>query len=95
MFNASLNAGTQEEITFKMKIEKADVTKRFLAALGFTTNKLAHYLFTTKITRTRSFDEAKVCGGGIATANLTAQCEVKTVPGLYVIGECLEVTGKT
>jgi predicted flavoprotein YhiN len=43
----------------------------------------------------RSFDEAKVCGGGIATANLTPTFEVKTIPGLSIIGECLDVTGKT
>jgi predicted flavoprotein YhiN len=43
----------------------------------------------------RSFDEAKVCGGGIILENLYQNFEVKSVPWLYIIGECLEVTGKT
>jgi predicted flavoprotein YhiN len=47
------------------------------------------------ITTTRSFAEAKVCGGGIATSCLKENFEVKTVPGLFIIGECLDCTGKT
>ncbi|MDR0369324.1 MAG: NAD(P)/FAD-dependent oxidoreductase [Candidatus Peribacteria bacterium] len=47
------------------------------------------------MTKPRGFEESKVCGGGIHTSNLTSNFELKTVSGLYIIGECLNVTGKT
>jgi predicted flavoprotein YhiN len=71
------------------------MTKRFLTYLGFRSNALKKYTFTTGITGVRGFDEAKVCGGGISTENLNENFEVKSVPGLFIIGECLDATGKT
>lgn len=98
VFNASLflkNTTPSSDILFKIKVDSSNITKRFLVYLGFKTNKLPHYMFTTKITQQRPFSEAKVCWGGIATSNLTPNFESKTVSGLYCIGECVEVTGKT
>ncbi|MDR0860011.1 MAG: NAD(P)/FAD-dependent oxidoreductase [Candidatus Peribacteria bacterium] len=71
------------------------MTKRFLAYLGFRLNLLTEYTFTTRITGTRGFEEAKVCSGGIQTQGLQENFEVKIQPGLFIIGECLDCTGKT
>ncbi|MDR2191213.1 MAG: NAD(P)/FAD-dependent oxidoreductase [Candidatus Peribacteria bacterium] len=84
-----------EQFTFKLSLPKAAITKRLLAYLGFSAPKLAHYTLTTKLHRLRPLTEAKVCGGGICGEQLTEQLEVKTVPGLFITGECLDVTGKT
>jgi predicted flavoprotein YhiN len=67
-------------LTFKIKVSKSEITKRFLAYLGFSYNRLTNYVFTTPITKVRSFDEAKVCGGGIILENLYQNFEVKSVP---------------
>lgn len=43
---------------------------------------------------TEGFDKAEVCAGGVDTAELSSQSmEAKRVPGLYFIGECVDVTG--
>ena len=43
---------------------------------------------------TEGFEKAEVTAGGIDTAALSSQnMEVRTVPGLYFIGECVDVTG--
>ena len=40
------------------------------------------------------FAKAEVTAGGISTAELSSQTmEAKKVPGLYVIGEAVDVTG--
>jgi len=40
------------------------------------------------------FAKAEVTAGGISTAELSSQTmEAKTVPGLYAIGEAVDVTG--
>ena len=64
----------------KMKVSKEYVTKRFLSYLGFRSNTLANYIFTTPIKKVRPFDEAKVCGGGIALQNISSTFEVKSLP---------------
>ncbi|MDR0282330.1 MAG: NAD(P)/FAD-dependent oxidoreductase [Candidatus Peribacteria bacterium] len=76
-------------------MKKLNVTKRFLSYLGFQHNKFTNYTFTTTIIKVRGFDEAKVCGGGILLENLDENFQVKPIPGMYIIGECLNVTGKT
>lgn len=107
VFNASLHIGHlpseegqggfnyKEDFTFKLSIKKLNVTKRFLSYLGFQHNKFTNYTFTTTIIKVRGFDEAKVCGGGILLENLDENFQVKPIPGMYIIGECLNVTGKT
>ncbi|WP_350448984.1 NAD(P)/FAD-dependent oxidoreductase [Paracidobacterium acidisoli] len=43
---------------------------------------------------TEGFDKAEVTAGGVATAELSAKTmEAKRVPGLYFIGEAVDVTG--
>lgn len=43
---------------------------------------------------TEGYAKAEVTAGGISTANLSSRTmEAKTVPGLYVIGEAVDVTG--
>ncbi|MBS9775337.1 NAD(P)/FAD-dependent oxidoreductase [Candidatus Gracilibacteria bacterium] len=43
----------------------------------------------------RSWREAKATGGGVCTSNLDNHMQVKKYPGLYFIGEAVDVTGKT
>src|SRR3546814_721652 len=43
---------------------------------------------------TEGFAKAEVTAGGISTADLSSQTmEAKRMPGLYVIGEAVDVTG--
>ena len=43
---------------------------------------------------TEGFDKAEVAAGGIDTVELSSQTmEARRVPGLYFIGECVDVTG--
>ncbi|MEO8593640.1 MAG: NAD(P)/FAD-dependent oxidoreductase [Candidatus Solibacter sp.] len=44
---------------------------------------------------TEGYEKAEVTGGGVDTAGLSSQTmESRTVPGLYVIGEVVDVTGQ-
>ncbi|PZM83885.1 hypothetical protein DLH72_03205 [Candidatus Gracilibacteria bacterium] len=43
----------------------------------------------------RSWREAKATGGGVSTSELDNHMQVKKIPGLYFIGEVVDVTGKT
>ncbi len=44
---------------------------------------------------TEGYKKAEVTAGGVATAELSSQTmEVKSVPGLYFIGEVVDVTGR-
>ena len=43
---------------------------------------------------TEGYKKAEVTAGGVSTAELSSQSmEVKSVPGLYFIGEVVDVTG--
>jgi predicted Rossmann fold flavoprotein len=54
--------------------------------------KLADWSFTPN--GTEGFAKAEVTAGGISTADLSSQTmEAKAVPGLYAIGEAVDVTG--
>jgi len=54
--------------------------------------KLSDWLFTP--TGSEGFAKAEVTVGGISTADLSSRTlEAKNVPGLYVIGEAVDVTG--
>ena len=41
-----------------------------------------------------SYDNAQVCAGGVDMAEITANFESRLVPGVYVVGELLDVDGK-
>lgn len=59
-------------------------------------DSVAERLINWKITPagTEGFNKAEVTKGGVATDALSSKTmEVKNVPGLYFIGECVDVTG--
>ncbi|MDO7841670.1 BaiN/RdsA family NAD(P)/FAD-dependent oxidoreductase [Sphingomonas immobilis] len=61
-------------------------------ALDAAARKLADWRFFPN--GTEGFAKAEVTAGGIATAGLSSQTmEARTVPGLYAIGEAVDVTG--
>lgn len=43
---------------------------------------------------TGAFQNAQVCAGGVSLKNLSENCEVKKIPGLYVTGELMDVDGR-
>lgn len=50
--------------------------------------------FRVPITGTLGFDRAQVCAGGVDTSQIDpTTMEVKAVPGLYVVGELLDIDG--
>ncbi len=67
----------------------ADTPDKDLTALG---GRLNRYGFIA--TGTEGFAKAEVTGGGVSTADLASQdCQARAVPGLYFIGEAVDVTG--
>ncbi|MEM6585057.1 MAG: NAD(P)/FAD-dependent oxidoreductase [Pseudomonadota bacterium] len=61
-------------------------------ALRAAQERLAHWTFAPN--GTEGFAKAEVTIGGISTAELSSQTmEAKKVPGLYAIGEAVDVTG--
>ncbi|MEO0419701.1 MAG: NAD(P)/FAD-dependent oxidoreductase [Pseudomonadota bacterium] len=61
-------------------------------ALRAAQERLAHWAFAPN--GTEGFAKAEVTIGGISTAELSSQTmEAKRVPGLYAIGEAVDVTG--
>ena len=61
-------------------------------ALRDAAEQLAHWRFSP--TGTEGFAKAEVTIGGIDTQELSSKTmEAKTVPGLYAIGEAVDVTG--
>ncbi len=46
------------------------------------------------VTGSNSYDNAQVCAGGVAVAEVTEKMESKLVPGVYFAGEILDVDGK-
>jgi predicted Rossmann fold flavoprotein len=67
----------------------ADMTDRFL---DDTEKRLSNWQFHPN--GTEGYAKAEVTAGGVSTAELSqATMEAKRVPGLYVIGEAVDVTG--
>jgi predicted flavoprotein YhiN len=61
-------------------------------ALEAAERRLHHYEFHPA--GTEGFAKAEVTAGGVDTANLQARTlEARTVPGLFFIGEAVDVTG--
>ena len=61
-------------------------------ALRTAQERLAHWAFAPN--GTEGYAKAEVTIGGISTAELSSQTmEAKKVPGLYAIGEAVDVTG--
>ena len=79
-----------------MLAEKLDLPDTLQAAsdkaLRQAQERLARWTF--RPSGTEGFAKAEVTAGGIATAELSSQTmEAKRVPGLYTIGEAVDVTG--
>lgn len=49
--------------------------------------------FEVPVTDTNSFDQAQVCAGGVDTKEVTADCASRCMPGVYIVGELLDVDG--
>ncbi|HEY6488992.1 MAG: NAD(P)/FAD-dependent oxidoreductase [Terracidiphilus sp.] len=63
------------------------------AALDACERRLHHWEFHPS--GTEGFDKAEVTAGGVDTADLNSRSmEVRTVPGLFFIGEAVDVTGQ-
>lgn len=49
--------------------------------------------FEVFVVETNSFDQAQVCAGGVDTREVTECCASKCMPGVYIVGELLDVDG--
>lgn len=70
------------------------MTKRLLAFLR-APKGLREYTMTLTPTSLRSRDECKVMSGGLCFEELDEYFELKKLPGIYVLGEAINITGKT
>ncbi len=96
---ASIRSGLREHLPDRLadalaqrigiEVELGNVPDKALRAAAA---KLADWRFTPN--GTEGFAKAEVTIGGIATSDLSSQTmEAKSVPGLYAIGEAVDVTG--
>jgi len=82
----------EEHITVKLTFNKESMTKKVNSffELNEAKNDVIFHLADLK-----SWNEAKVTGGGIKLGELTNTFESKKTEHLYFIGEVLDLTGKT
>lgn len=67
----------------------ADLPGKFLRTLGGQLNRLV-----LTPTGSEGFAKAEVTAGGVDTSDLASKtCESRKVPGLFFIGEAVDVTG--
>jgi hypothetical protein len=93
---ASLKAALRMHLPARLADRLAEVA----ATTGWTNRaldelerRLHSFIFTP--TGTEGYEKAEVTAGGVSTAALSAQTmECRTVPGLYFIGEVVDVTGQ-
>ncbi|MDC0506129.1 aminoacetone oxidase family FAD-binding enzyme [Candidatus Gracilibacteria bacterium] len=93
--------GLQEEEFEKYMIENLSLDLRF--DLENSAKRLVKFYELTEesldvnlgLQNWRSWKEAKATGGGVDTAELDNYMQAKKQPGLYIIGEVVDVTGKT
>jgi hypothetical protein len=82
----------EEHITIKLTFHAESMTKRvqtFFHLDDIVDSTILH------LQDLKSWNEAKVTGGGVKLSELTNSFESKKVSGLYFIGEVLDLTGKT
>lgn len=81
-----------EHITIKLTFHEESMTRKvkIFFELDETKNEVVFHLADLK-----SWDEAKVTGGGVKLSELTNTLESKKIGGLFFIGEVLDLTGKT
>ena len=68
-------------------VDTVDYRKIFSLLKGYRQLK-----FT--VTETDSFENAQVCAGGVTLLNLSENMESRLVPGLYFVGEIVDVDGR-
>lgn len=86
----------EEHITIKLTFHEESMTKR--VQTFFHLDEMMNEMMNSTILHLqdlKSWNEAKVTGGGVKLSELTNSFESKKVPGLYFIGEVLDLTGKT
>lgn len=82
----------RENISLKLSFKEESLTKKlakFFELWGEIMEKTLH------INDLRSWNEAKVTGGGVILDELTKNFESKLLPGLYMAWEVIDITGKT
>ncbi|PZM87587.1 MAG: hypothetical protein DLD55_00585 [candidate division SR1 bacterium] len=98
IFNTSLWLGYQEidfkKIVIKLSFPQDQLTKR-LANYLKAPKGLKNYTMTLHPQALRSRDEAKVMSGGILFEEVKENFELKKIPGMFVLGEALNITGET
>lgn len=82
----------KENISIKLVFDTEKLTKRVEKFFELTEEKMDAILHINDL---RSWSEAKVTGGWVLLDELSNTFESRKVPGLYFIGEVLDVTGKT
>lgn len=83
-------------ITTILKVIGLDKSKFWQGCLDSEKRRLVQALmsFEIMITGTNSFEQAQVCSGGVSLEEVSLQTfESKIVPGLYFVGEVLDVDG--
>lgn len=76
----------------KIKFNEASLTKKLEKFFELTPEKMEIILHINDL---RGWAEAKVTGGGVILDELDKNFQSKLVPGLYFIGEVIDITGKT
>lgn len=99
IFNVSLwlgylNPALQGNVQVKITIPADQMTKRLLAYLK-APKGLRTYTLTLTPTGLRSYDESKVMSGGLNFEELDENFQLKKLPNAYVLGEAINITGKT
>ncbi|MBF0981138.1 aminoacetone oxidase family FAD-binding enzyme [Candidatus Gracilibacteria bacterium] len=99
VFNTSLWLGYfdqnfSKKAQIKITIPGHQITKRLLSYLK-APRGLRTYTLTLTPTSLRSYDESKVMSGGLNFAEIGDDFQLHKLPGCYVLGEALNITGKT
>lgn len=99
IFNVSLWRGyldpqKKAKSQIKITIPADQMTKRLLTYLK-APRGLKSYTLTLTPESLRSYDESKVMSGGLEFAELGDDFQLYKLPGCYVLGEALNITGKT
>ena len=93
LLSSILNEKLVYVIISRLNIDKF---KKFLE-LSYNEQKLIIKNFTEfslEIEKTKTFDDAQVCSGGISLTEINMDTmESKLVPNLYIVGELLDLTG--
>ena len=85
----AFDKGKNCSIVLNMAPDRSDVPK-------FLTDRYTSPVYeevSFRVDRISRFDHAQVCMGGVPLSELTDSFELKSVPGVYVIGEMCDVDG--